>query len=88
MEILIEDVHLLVVPSPHGDDDPEESERRMQATKAERLENAELLHMRGRTNVEGVSPIFSLSQKYHPSATRRNPSATRLDSVLDRKGCK
>ncbi|KAI0321342.1 hypothetical protein OF83DRAFT_1274656 [Amylostereum chailletii] len=52
VEVLIEDVYLLVVPSPHGDDDPEESERRMQAAKAERLENAELLHMRSQTNIE------------------------------------
>ncbi|KAF9229286.1 vacuolar protein sorting-associated protein 13 [Gyrodon lividus] len=47
VEILIEDVYLLVVTSPQIDIDPEEEECRAQATKQERLENAELLHMRG-----------------------------------------
>ncbi|THH34126.1 hypothetical protein EUX98_g96 [Antrodiella citrinella] len=47
VEILIEDVYLLVVPSSENGYDPEEEERRIQATKAERLENADLLHMRG-----------------------------------------
>lgn len=47
VEVLIEDVYLLVVPSPQANVDPQEEENRAQATKAERLENAELLHMRG-----------------------------------------
>ncbi|KAJ7181657.1 vacuolar protein sorting-associated protein 13 [Mycena crocata] len=47
VEVMVEDVYLLVVPSPQSNDDPEEEERRAQAAKAERLENAELLHMRG-----------------------------------------
>lgn len=47
VEVMIEDVYLLVVPSPQSNDDPEEEEKRAQAAKAERLENAELLHMRG-----------------------------------------
>ena len=47
VEILIEDVYLLVVPSPQANADPDEEERRAQATKSERLENAELLHMNG-----------------------------------------
>ncbi|KAI0033184.1 hypothetical protein K488DRAFT_78064 [Vararia minispora EC-137] len=49
-EILIEDLYLLVVPSPHGDDDPEESEKRAQAAKAERLRNAELLHVQSQAD--------------------------------------
>jgi hypothetical protein len=44
---MIEDVYLLVVPSPQTNVDPEEEEKRAQAAKAERLENAELLNMRG-----------------------------------------
>lgn len=44
VEILIEDVYLLVVPSPLTNVDPAEEEARMQAAKLERLENAELLH--------------------------------------------
>ncbi|KAF8216245.1 hypothetical protein K438DRAFT_1748990 [Mycena galopus ATCC 62051] len=47
VEVMVEDVYLLVVPSPQSNDDPEEDEKRVQAAKAERLENAELLHMRG-----------------------------------------
>ncbi|THH01814.1 hypothetical protein EW026_g979 [Hermanssonia centrifuga] len=47
VEILIEDVYLLVVPSSETSYDPEEEERRSQAAKAERLQNAELLHMEG-----------------------------------------
>lgn len=47
VEILVEDVYLLVIPSPQTNVNPEEDEARAQAAKAERLENAELLHMRG-----------------------------------------
>ncbi|KAF9044538.1 vacuolar protein sorting-associated protein 13 [Hymenopellis radicata] len=47
VEILIEDVYILVVPSTQSKFDPEEEEERAQATKNERLQNAELLHMRG-----------------------------------------
>ncbi|KAI0047829.1 hypothetical protein FA95DRAFT_1589004 [Auriscalpium vulgare] len=55
VELLIEDVYLLVVPSPQGNDDPEENERRQQAAKAERLQNAELLHMQSQTATEDDS---------------------------------
>ncbi|KAI8995643.1 vacuolar protein sorting-associated protein 13 [Trametes punicea] len=51
VEVLIEDVYLLVVPSSESSYDPEEEERRAQAAKFERLENAELLHMRSRSDV-------------------------------------
>ncbi len=47
VEVLVEDVYILVVPSTQSSYDPEEEEERIQAAKAERLENAELLHMRG-----------------------------------------
>ncbi|KAF9459895.1 vacuolar protein sorting-associated protein 13 [Collybia nuda] len=46
VEILIEDVYLLIVPSPQTNSDPQEEEERAYTAKAERLENAELLHMR------------------------------------------
>lgn len=55
-KILVEDVYLLVVPSPQTTDDPEEEENRVQAAKAERLENAELLHMRDHRVETGTSP--------------------------------
>lgn len=59
VEILIEDVYLLVVPSGESGYDPEEEERRIQAAKAERLENAELLHMRGQAEqTEGQPKCF------------------------------
>ncbi|KAI0639418.1 vacuolar protein sorting-associated protein 13 [Trametes polyzona] len=51
VEVLVEDVYLLVVPSSESTYDPEEEERRAQAAKFERLENAELLHMQSRSDV-------------------------------------
>ncbi|KAH9849745.1 vacuolar protein sorting-associated protein 13 [Lenzites betulinus] len=51
VEVLIEDVYLLVVPSSESTYNPEEEERRAQAAKFERLENAELLHVQARTDV-------------------------------------
>ncbi|KAF9453814.1 vacuolar protein sorting-associated protein 13 [Macrolepiota fuliginosa MF-IS2] len=56
VEILIEDVYLLVVPTAENYADPEEEEQRAQAAKAERLENAELLHMQGQTEGLKESP--------------------------------
>jgi len=53
VEILVEDVYLLVVPSPHISSNPEEDEQRVQAAKQERLENAELLHVRGQAETQG-----------------------------------
>ncbi|KAF5390329.1 hypothetical protein D9757_002946 [Collybiopsis confluens] len=47
VEILIKDVYLLVVSSTQSAYDPEEEKVRVHAAKMERLENAELLHMRG-----------------------------------------
>jgi vacuolar protein sorting-associated protein 13A/C len=47
VEILVEDIYLLVVPTAANQADPAEEEQRAQAAKAERLENAELLHMQG-----------------------------------------
>ncbi|KAG6911962.1 hypothetical protein DXG01_000210 [Tephrocybe rancida] len=55
VEILVEDVYLLVVPSSQTTHDPEEDENRAQAAKIERLENAELLHMRGQADAAGES---------------------------------
>ena len=51
VEVLVEDVYLLVVPSSESTYDPEEEERRAQAAKFERLENAELLHVRTESDV-------------------------------------
>ena len=45
VEVLVEDVYLLVVPSSESTYDADDEERRVQAAKAERLENAELLHL-------------------------------------------
>ncbi|OSX67568.1 hypothetical protein POSPLADRAFT_1064162 [Postia placenta MAD-698-R-SB12] len=51
VEVMIEDVYLLVVPSSESTYDPEEEERRTQAAKMERIENAELLHVGGQSDV-------------------------------------
>lgn len=55
VEVLIEDVYLLVAPSPQVNVDPEEEDCRTQATKQERLESAELLHMPGQA--EGLPSV-------------------------------
>jgi vacuolar protein sorting-associated protein 13A/C len=47
VEVLVEDIYLLVVPSSESSYDPAEEERRAQAAKMERLQNAELLHVQG-----------------------------------------
>lgn len=61
VEILIEDVYLLVTPSPQGEEDPEEEANRTHAAKMERLENAELFHMRSQSEVApGSCPPLSL----------------------------
>jgi vacuolar protein sorting-associated protein 13A/C len=61
VEILIKDVYLLVVPSAQTNVSPEEEEARAQAAKAERLENAELLHMKGQAETQsGASSIPDL----------------------------
>ncbi|KAH9944371.1 vacuolar protein sorting-associated protein 13 [Epithele typhae] len=59
VEVLVEDVYLLVVPSAQNAYDAEEEERRMQAAKFERLENAELLNVRTRAD---ASPDNAQSQ--------------------------
>ncbi|KAG5647989.1 hypothetical protein DXG03_007023 [Asterophora parasitica] len=53
VEVLVEDVYLLVVPSSQSNHDPEEDENRAQAAKAERLENAELFHVGGQAESSG-----------------------------------
>ncbi|KAF8974033.1 vacuolar protein sorting-associated protein 13 [Flammula alnicola] len=52
VEILVEDVYILVVPSPQTSTNPEEDAARAQAAKAERLENAELLHVQGQAEAQ------------------------------------
>ncbi|KAJ7597035.1 vacuolar protein sorting-associated protein 13 [Mycena floridula] len=56
VEVLIEDVYLLVVPSIQTAYNAKEEEERAQANKAERLESAELLHMRGQAESTSDSP--------------------------------
>ncbi|KAF9270221.1 DUF1162-domain-containing protein [Marasmius fiardii PR-910] len=56
VEILIEDVSLLVVPSVQSQYNPEEEEQRALAAKLERVENAELLHMRVQAEKSDDSP--------------------------------
>ena len=80
VEVLIEDVYLLVTPSPQGEEDPEDEANRAHAAKMERLENAELLHMRSQSEVATGSlpsvspgPITLRSFRwwfYHPEDTR------------------
>ena len=50
---MIEDVYLLVVPSPQSNANSEEDENRAHAAKMERLENAELLHVQSGVETTG-----------------------------------
>lgn len=59
VEILIEDVYLLVIPSPLTNVDPAEEEARAQASKLERLENAELLRTQKVVTTSGKKCMFS-----------------------------
>ena len=61
VEILIEDVYLLVTPSPQGEEDPEDEVNRAHAAKMEWLENAELLHMRSQSEVATTGSCSLLS---------------------------
>ena len=60
VEILIEDVYLLVVPSPQTNANAEEDEQRAQAVKQERLESAELLHVRNQESQTGETSVGEL----------------------------
>jgi len=61
VEILVEDIFLLVIPTAANQVDPDEEEERAQAAKAERLESAELLHMQGQAvGMQGKQFIRSL----------------------------
>ena len=64
VEILIEDVYLLVVPSPQTSANPEEDEQRAQAVKQERLESAELLHVRSQESQAGETSCWGSYTKY------------------------
>jgi vacuolar protein sorting-associated protein 13A/C len=47
VEVFVEDVYLLVVPSPTTNVNAEEEEARAQAVKMDRVKNAEMLHIKG-----------------------------------------
>lgn len=74
VEILVEDVYLLVIPSPQTSTNPQEDEARAQAAKAERLENAELL------NVQAGNPESKLTLFQCPSTLRIHHSIRRITS--------
>ena len=58
VEILIEDVYILAVPSGQSDVNPAEEAERAQAAKMERLENAELLNVRNTmTTASGATRV-------------------------------
>jgi vacuolar protein sorting-associated protein 13A/C len=65
VEIFVEDVYLLVVPSPANNDDPEEEEERAQAAKEDRVKNAELLHFRGAPEQNAGRYAFFLGRTAH-----------------------
>jgi hypothetical protein len=93
VEVFVEDVYLLVVPSPQNNDDPEEDERRAQAAKAERVQNAELLHMRGQAETaQGTPRVITLlriitTMLTHGFGNRRSSAVTRADRFLNCQDC-
>lgn len=58
VEIMVEDVYLLVVPSPPSNMNAEEDIARAHAAKMERLENAELLHVQDVGSEAGKSKFL------------------------------
>ena len=73
VEVLIEDVYLLVVPSSEGTYDAAEEVQRVQAAKAERLQNAELLHIQGQA--EQGADTDRLHQRIHLAFGRLSTAA-------------
>ena len=67
MEVLIEDVYLLVVPSSQTNINEEEEEARKQAAKQERLESAELLHVRGSAETASGACVFATNRFASPN---------------------
>ena len=55
VQVLIEDLYILVVPRKEDDQDPDELERRTQAVKLERLQNAEVLQAQT-AGIKGMDP--------------------------------
>lgn len=87
VEILIKDVYLLVVPSTQSAYDPEEEEKRVHAAKMERLENAELLHMRGQAEQSSGTALrpSCIYLLFDASFIRRISSAARTLGLFDRE---
>lgn len=85
VEVLIEDVYLLVTPSPQGEEDPQDEANRAHAAKMERLENAELLHMRSQSEVTTGSlalPITLRSFRWWPHHSEGADSMVPILSVI------
>ena len=78
VEILIEDVYLLVVPSPQVDADLQEEEERAQVAKAGLLENEEESYTRSQT--DGSSSKHP--HHHHPNASNLEP----LDGTAQSQG--
>lgn len=87
VEILIEDVYLLVVPSAESTYDAEEEEKRIQATKFERLQNAELLHIQGKAEqAQGLYFHVYSNSALLTGLLRRPAGVTRSDFFIDCEG--
>lgn len=59
VEIIVEDVYLLVVPSTQTKYDPEEDAQRAYAAKMDRVANAEILNLKGTPETAvGTSQLY------------------------------
>jgi hypothetical protein len=84
---LVEDVYLLVVPTATTHSDPKEEEERAQAAKAERLENAELLHIRTQpAETQGISFFFQLAFLATHLFFPRLGTISRLVAIVTQQG--
>ena len=72
-------MYLLVVPSPQTSVDPEEDANRAQAAKVERLENAELLHIREQSG--RMLQVFKISKMFNKSTEDSPQNQGLLDSL-------
>ena len=82
VEILIEDVYLLVVPSAESTYDAEEEEKRIQDAKFERLENAELLHIQGKAEQAQGSCFYACFTSVLLTGLLRGPAAVTRPHIL------
>ena len=80
VQVLIEDLYILVVPSKQDGQDPNELERRIQEAKLERLQNAEVFHAQA-AGVKGVNVCLPMIAT-NSSASKAPTIALKVKALL------